>query len=293
MMKQRILGKSGLSVGEIGLGGMPMSVRRERPAESERDSIATLVRAAELGMTLWDTADAYCIDDTEVGHNERLFAKAKAALPLDLREKIVIATKAGHIRPGGQWVTDGRPEHLRAALDASLLALGTDCLDLWQFHRPDPKVPYADSMGVFADAKAAGKVKFVGISNASVAQIEEAVSIVEVVSVQNQFSPTHRAPEQNGVLDKCRELGLAFLPWSPLGGMGGAKTIGDGDALGILAKELGISPQRVVLAWYLAKTEMMIPIPGASRVASVSDSALGGDVVLTAEQLASLDAAFV
>ncbi|PQV63087.1 putative oxidoreductase [Abditibacterium utsteinense] len=290
-MKQRIFGLSGLSVGEIGLGGMPMSVGRDRP--SEQDSIATIVRATERGMTLWDTADAYCIDDTETGHNERLFAKAKAALPSDLREKVVIATKAGHVRPEGQWVTDGRPEHLRAALDASLQALDTDCIDVWQFHRPDSKVPYADSIGVFAEAKRAGKVKFVGISNASAAQIEEATSIVEIVSVQNQFSPTHRAPERDGSLQKCRELGLAFLPWSPLGGMGGAKNIGEKGALATLAAELGISPQRVVLAWHLAKYELMIPIPGASRIESVSDSALGGDITLTPQQVATLDAAFI
>jgi len=251
------------------------------------------VRATELGMTLWDTADAYCIDDSETGHNERLFAKAKAALPTDLREKLVIATKGGHVRPEGQWVTDGRPEHLRAALDASLKALNADCIDVWQFHRPDSKVPYADSIGVFADAKAAGKVKFVGISNASAEQIDLAMSMVDVISVQNQFSPTHRAPETDGSLDKCRELGLAFLPWSPLGGMGGAKNIGEQGALADLSKELGISPQRVVLAWHLAKYERMIPIPGASRVESVEDSALGGEVVLTPQQVATLDTAFV
>jgi aryl-alcohol dehydrogenase-like predicted oxidoreductase len=279
-------------VGAIGLGGMPMSVRRERP--SEADSVKVLVRAAELGMTLWDTADAYAIDDAETGHNERLFARAKAALPVDLREKLVIATKAGHVRPGGQWVTDGRPEHLRAALDASLKALSTDVIDLYQFHRPDPNVPYADSVGVFAEAMAAGKVRYVGISNASPEQIEIALGLVPaLVSVQNQYSPTHRNPERDGSLAKCVEHRIAFLPWSPLGGMGGAKGIGGpGSPLAEVAGALGVSPQRVVLAWHLAKYDRMIPIPGASRIESVEDSALGAEVSLSAEQIARLDTSF-
>ncbi len=289
-MKQRILGSSNLSVGEIGLGGMPMSVKRDRP--SEADSIRLIHRATELGMMLWDTADAYCIDDTETGHNERLFAKAKAELPADLREQVVIATKGGHIRPAGRWDQDARPASLRLALDASLKALGTDTIDLWQFHRPDPAVPFADSVGVFADAHRAGKVRFVGLSNVSPAQIEEALSLVPIASVQNQFSPTHRQPERDGSLDKCRELGIAFLPWSPLGGMGGAKGIGQNETLASIASDLGISPQRVVLGWLLAKYDRLIPIPGASRVESVEDSAHGGEVVLSSEQIERLNGAF-
>lgn len=289
-MKQRILGSSNLSVGELGLGGMPMSVKSDRPTEA--DSIRVIHRATELGMTLWDTADAYCLNDSETGHNERLFARAKAALPADLREKVVIATKGGHIRPEGRWEQDARPESLRLALEASLKALDTDVIDVWQFHRPDPKVPFADSVAVFAEAHKAGKVRFVGLSNVNPEQIEIALAMVPIASVQNQFSPTHRQPERDGSLDKCRELGIAFLPWSPLGGMGGAKGIGSNEVLASLAQELGISPQRVVLGWHLAKYDLSIPIPGASRVESVEDSAHGGDVVLTPDQVARLDAAF-
>ncbi len=277
-------------VGAIGLGGMPMSIKGDRPAQS--DAVRLLVRAAELGMTLWDTADAYCLDDTEPGHNERLFAAAFAALPSDLKPKVVLATKGGHIRPKGQWVTDGRPEHLRAALDASLKALNVDSIPLYQFHRPDPKVPFADSVGVLKEALDAGKIQFAGLSNVSVAQIDEAMAIVPIASVQNQYSPTHLAPENDGVLEHCRQLGLAFLPWSPLGGMGGAKGIGEKGALETIAGELGISPQRVVLAWHLAKYERSLPIPGASRVESIEDSAKGGDIELSGEQMARLDASF-
>ncbi|MBW3635459.1 MAG: aldo/keto reductase [Armatimonadetes bacterium] len=289
-MKQRQLGPDGPLVGAIGLGGMPLSVKADRP--SEADAVRLLTRAAELGMTLWDTADAYCLNDSETGHNERLFAAAFHALPSDLKSRVVLATKGGHIRPEGKWVTDGRPEHLRAALDASLKALNLETIPLYQFHRPDPKVPFGDSVGVLREALDAGKIQFAGLSNVSVAQIDEAMQIVPVVSVQNQFSPTHRAPEEDGVLEHCRKLGLAFLPWSPLGGMGGAKGIGAKGELTQIAHELSISPQRVVLAWHLAKYERSLPIPGASRLESVEDSAKGSDIELSSQQVARLDASF-
>lgn len=289
-MKQRQLGPNGPLVGAIGLGGMPLSIKTDRP--SEADAVRILTRAAELGMTLWDTADAYCLNDTETGHNERLFASAFHALPSDLKAKVVLATKGGHIRPDGQWVTDGRPEHLRAALDASLKALKLETIPLYQFHRPDPKVPFADSVGVLREALDAGKIQFAGLSNVSVAQIDEALQIVPITSVQNQFSPTHRAPESDGVLEHCRTLGLAFLPWSPLGGMGGAKGIGEKGVLAEIASELGLSVQRVVLAWHLAKYDRSLPIPGVSRLESVEDSAKGSDVELSGEQVARLDASF-
>ena len=290
-MQQRQLGPDGPLVGAIGLGGMPMSVRRERP--SEADSINVLLRAAELGMTLWDTADAYCLDDTEAGHNERLLGRAYARLPADLRPQVVLATKGGQTRPRGEWAANGRPEHIRQAVDASLQALGVGQIDLYQFHRPDPGVPFAETMGAFAELRQQGKVRAVGLSNVSPAQIDEALALLPVASVQNQFSPLHREPERDGTLDKCRERGLAFLPWSPLGGLGGAKGIGREGPLAEVAGQLGVSPQRVVLAWLLGKYERLIPIPGVSRVESVEDSARGGDVALTAEQAAQLDAAFV
>ena len=170
-MKQRQLGPNGPLVGTIGVGGMPMSVKSDAERVSREDGIAVLARAAELGLTLWDTADAYCQNDGETGHNERLFAAALKSLPTDLRDTIVVATKGGHIRPNGEWVTDGRPEHLRAALDASLVALELDAIPLYQFHRPDPKVNFADSVGVLREALDAGKIQFAGLSNVSVEQI--------------------------------------------------------------------------------------------------------------------------
>jgi aryl-alcohol dehydrogenase-like predicted oxidoreductase len=269
---------------------MPLSIKEDRP--SPEAAYRVLCRAAELGVTLWDTADAYCRDDSETGHNERLFAAARKSLPADLRERIVIATKGGHVRPEGRWETDGRPAHLRAALEASLRALDTDCIDLYQFHRPDPKVPFADSIGALAEAKRAGKIRYAGLSNVSVAQIEEARQIVPILSVQNQYSPTHLEPAWDGILDKCRELGLAFLPWSPLGGIGGAKKVGEEGELEAVARELNVSPQRVVLAWHLAQYDRLIPIPGFSRIESVEDSARADEIELSAGQIARLNQSF-
>ena len=291
-MQQRQLGPHGPMVGAIGLGGMPMSIKGDADRVSQSEGIAVLTRAAELGLTLWDTADAYCQNDGETGHNERLFAAALKSLPSDLRDTIVVATKGGHVRPNGDWVTDGRPEHLREALDASLKALELDAIPLHQFHRPDPKVDFADSVGVLREALDAGKIQFAGLSNVSVEQIEIAMKIVPIASVQNQYSPTHMAPQNDGVLEKCRWEGIAFLPWSPLGGMGGAKAIGEKGALEQLAEQLQVSPQQIVLAWHLAQYDRELPIPGFSRVPSVEDSARAAAIELTSEQFETLNASF-
>ena len=291
-MKQRQLGPKGPLVGAVGLGGMPMSIQPDNKRVSREEGTKVLTRAAELGVTLWDTADAYCQNDTETGHNERLFAAALKTLPSDLRESVVVATKGGHVRPDGKWVTDGRPQHLRAALEASLKALELDAIPLYQFHRPDPNVPFADSVGVLREALDAGKIQFAGLSNVGVEQIEIAQKILPITSVQNQYSPTHLAPLNDGVMEKCRRDGIAFLPWSPLGGMGGAKQIGEKGALEKLAEEINVSPQQIVLAWHLAQYERELPIPGASRIASVEDSARAADIELSSEQVEMLTRSF-
>jgi aryl-alcohol dehydrogenase-like predicted oxidoreductase len=267
-----------------------MSASADRPSQDVARQV--LISAAESGVTLWDTADAYCLDDTEIGYCERLFAAARAVLPSDLRDQIIIATKGGTIRPGGRWEADGRPEYLRAAIDASLQALQTDCIELYQLHRVDPQVSFADSIGAMAEAREQGKIRHIGLSNVDAAQIDEAVSITPIASVQNQYNPMQRSAERDGVLDKCREHGLAFLPYSPLGGLGAAKDIGKEGALTEIAAELSVSPQRAVLAWMLGKYDKMIPIPGARRIESIKDSAAAADISLTPEQIARLDASF-
>ncbi|MCR6491511.1 aldo/keto reductase [Cellulomonas sp. P24] len=285
-MQQRTIGNR--SVSAIGLGGMPMSIEG-RPDESQ--SISTIHAALDAGVTLIDTADAYHLTATDVGHNESLIARALSSYGGDT-SNVLVATKGGHLRPGdGSWTQDGRPEYLKEAVKASAKRLGVDVIDLYQFHRPDPRVPYADSVGAIRDLLDDGVIAMAGISNANVDQIRQAQEILggRLVSVQNQFSPAFRS--SLGELELCAELGIAFLPWSPLGGIARAGELGgQHGAFQTVADAHGVSPQRVCLAWELALAPVVIPIPGASRAASIQDSAQAADLVLTPEEIATLSA---
>ena len=285
-MRTRKIGQ--VSVGAIGLGGMPMSIEG-RPDEAR--SIRTIHAALDSGVTLIDTADAYHLHAGETGHNERLIAKALASYAGDASD-VLVATKGGHIRPGdGSWTVDGSPEHLRAAAEASLKALGVDAIGLYQFHRPDPKVPYAESIGALKELLEAGKIRMAGISNASIEQIDIAVRVLgegNLASVQNQFSSAFRSSEPE--LRHAAELGVAFLPWSPLGGISRASRLGaQHAAFQEVADTHGVSPQQVTLAWMLAKAPVVIPIPGASRPESIIDSAQASELTLSPSELARLD----
>ncbi|MEV5333112.1 aldo/keto reductase [Streptomyces werraensis] len=285
-MHMRRIGE--VEVSAIGLGGMPMSIEG-RPDESR--SLATLHAALDAGVTLIDTADAYHRDAGEVGHNESLIAKA-----LSTHERggdVLVATKGGHLRPGdGSWTLDGRPEYLKRACEASLRRLGVEAIGLYQFHRPDPRVPYAESVGAIRDLLDEGKIRMAGISNANPEQIRQAQEILggRLVSVQNQFSPAFRSSEPE--LELCDELGVAFLPWSPFGGISKAGELGSTYApFARVAQEHGVSAHQVCLAWMLAKSPVVVPIPGASRPESVQDSVRAADLELSAEEIAELDAA--
>lgn len=276
-------------VSAIGLGGMPMSIEG-RPERAR--SIATIHAALEAGVTLFDTAEAYSRDPGEVGHNELLIADAIAGYGGDT-SNVLIATKGGITRPGdGSWVYDGSPEHLLSACDDSLKRLGVDAIGLYFFHRPDPKVPYADSIGAIRELLDAGKIRFAGVSNANPEQIRLARDILgdRLVSVQNQFSPAFRSSEPE--LELCTELGISFLPWSPFGGIAKAGELGSHFApFTEVAKHHDVSPHQVCLAWMLAKSPIIIPIPGASRPESVQDSARAVELELSADELTRLDAA--
>jgi aryl-alcohol dehydrogenase-like predicted oxidoreductase len=274
----------GTPVGAVGLGAMLLSIAG-RPGEAQ--AIRTVHAALDTGVTLIDTADAYCLGEADVGHNERLVAKALAAWPGDT-DQVLVATKGGHTRPGREWDLDGRPEYLRRACEASLRALGVEAIGLYQFHRPDPKVPFAESVGALAELKAAGKVRMVGLSNVSVGQIEQARELVEVASVQNEFSPRFRRSE--GELAWCAAQRIAFLPWSPLGGMGRGRDLGGRHrAFAEVAGRHGVSAQQVALAWQLAKAPVVIPIPGARRPETITDSAAAASLRLSGDDLALLD----
>jgi aryl-alcohol dehydrogenase-like predicted oxidoreductase len=275
---------AGEDVFPIGLGGMPMSLAGHPPVER---SIRAIHAALDAGLNLIDTADAYCSDEHDVGHNERLIAEAIA----DRRDGVIVATKGGHTRPGGSWALDGSPEHLRSACEASLRALGTDRIDLYQYHRPDPDVPYEESIGAIKELQDEGKVRWIGISNANVEQIGLACSIAEIVAVQNQLSLEYRGPIGKGEVAECERRGIAFLPWSPLGGIPNAADAAAGHhPVRAAAEAHGVSPQQVALAWLLALSPCVIPIPGTTRPESILDSIAAAELELTDDELAAISA---
>jgi aryl-alcohol dehydrogenase-like predicted oxidoreductase len=280
-----------VTVGAIGLGLMTFDQSGTQP----REQLAATVRAAvDAGVTLFDTAAAYGPGDElggeTQGANERLIARLLDEL--GLRDEVFLATKGGHVRvEDGAWDTDSDPAHLHAAVDASLERLGVEQIALWQHHRPDPDVPYADVIGTLEEIHDSGKVRMLGLSNADPDQIREAHRVLgdALVSVQNQFSPAYRSSRPE--IDVCAELGLAFLPWSPLGGLGDAKALADKHpAFQEVADVRGVSAQQGALAWELAQSPVVIRIPGAKRPESITDSAAAADLELTAAEVARLDA---
>lgn len=283
-MQQRTIGTR--SVSAIGLGGMPMSIEG-RPEEGR--SIETIHAALDAGITFIDTADAYHLHADDVGHNEELIARALRSYGGDT-SGVLVATKGGHLRPGdGTWTKNGHPDYLKEAAKASARRLGVDAIGLYQFHRPDPTVPYTDSIGAIRDLLDEGVIEQAGISNANIEQIDLANEILggRLVSVQNQFSPAFRS--SLGELAHCAALGIAFLPWSPLGGIRNAGDVGQRhSAFQDVADARGVSPQQVALAWELSLAPVVIPIPGASRPASVQDSVRAVELALTDAEIAEL-----
>ncbi|MFJ9743363.1 aldo/keto reductase [Streptomyces sp. NPDC101166] len=291
-MRYRTLG--GLRVSAIGLGAMPLSVEG-RPDESR--ALATVHAALDAGVTLLDTADSYHLPGEDPGHNERLVARALAAHggPVD---DVLVATKGGRGRPAGaDWTVNGDPRHLKAAAEASLRRLGVEAIGLYQLHKPDPAVPFAESAGALRDLLDEGKIRLAGVSNTDAEQIGLAREILgdRLVSVQNRYSPAVRDSERE--LRLCARLGLAFLPWSPLGGISRSSLDGPSRLEGAsrfgafheIARARGVSPQRVCLAWMLSRSPTVIPIPGASRPKTARDSAGAAELVLDADELKRLD----
>jgi len=287
-MQMRKLGP--FTVSSIGLGAMPFSMGSNvRP--SREQAIATVHAALDAGVTYIDTADIYAPSWDTMGHNEEIVAAALASY--GPHEGIVVGTKGGITREEGErWGRNGSPEYIRLAVEASLRALDVDVIDLYQWHRPDRWRVYGEVIQTFANLQQEGLIRAVGISNANVEEIEVALTVLGeggLASVQNEFSPRFRSSEDE--LDYCGEHGVAFLAWSPLGGTGSAsKEVGQRfTAFADIASDHGTSPQQVVLAWELAKGDHVIPIPGASRPASITDSAKAADLVLTTDEIDRLD----
>jgi pyridoxine 4-dehydrogenase len=266
-----------LPVRRLGFGAMRITGRGIWGDPPDREGAKALLRRVlELGITLIDTADSYGPDVSE-----ELIAEALHPYPEDL----VIATKGGLLRTGpGQWPPDGRPEHLKEACDGSLRRLRVDRIDLYQLHRPDPAVPYEDSVGALAELRAEGKIRHVGVSNVSVDELATARSIVPVVSVQNRYNLADRASED--VLQVCERDGLAFLPWFPLATGELAKP---GSVLDDVAARLGVPPSQVALAWLLHHSPVDLPIPGTSSVAHLEENVAAARLDLTPDDVAALD----
>ncbi|KAM3091548.1 aldo/keto reductase [Phormidesmis sp. 146-35] len=284
----RPLGNTDIQLFAIALGGMPMSLSN-RPPESQ--AIATIHKALDLGVNLIDTADAYCQDESDKHHNETLIHKALEQYAGDTSQ-VLVATKGGLMRPNGSWTRNGNPQHLRETIRASYEALGGhQPIDLWQYHSPDPEYTIADSLTPAKEAVQAGLIRFVGVSNFSVEQIKQAREVVEIVSVQNQYNLWHRQPETDGVLEYCEAEGLTFLPWSPLGGSRRVNELKTVKAIADLAHQKGVSVYTLVLAWMLAKSQCILPIPGASKPDSIEDSVRATQIKLTDAEFSTIDEA--
>ena len=247
------------------------------PPADHDEAIAVLRRAAELGVNLIDTADSYGPDVSE-----ELIAEALYPYPEDL----LIATKGGLIRTGpNRWPRDGRPEHLREACEGSLRRLRLDTIELYQHHSPDKKVPYERSIAALKELQDEGKIRHIGVSNVSVEQLETAREIVEVVSVQNRFNLTDRHSQD--VLERCEELGIAFFPWAPIAR---GELAEPGGPLARIASRHDASPGQVALAWLLARSAAIAPIPGTSSVEHLEENLGAAELQLTADELAELEA---
>lgn len=283
-MYTRPLGPGAPAVSAVGFGGMPLSIDG-RPDEAQ--AVRTLHAALDAGMTLIDTADVYCLDDADLGHNEQLIAKALSTWSGN-RDAVVVATKGGLTRPDGRWERNGRPDHLRRACERSLRALGTERIDLYQLHAPDPRVPLADSVGALADLQREGKIRWIGLSNVSVGEIDEASAIVPIVAVQNRLSPFFREALETGVVARCAERGIGFLAYSPVGGGRLNKKLPGMKVLRYIAQARDCSPHAVVLAWVLAQSPAVIVIPGSRTAEHAADAAAAAGVALTSDDLAAV-----
>lgn len=282
-MNKRQIGNTGIFVNEIGYGSMSLSLNREARL-SESEAITLLRRMVdELGIEFIDTADAYAHDDTETGHGERLIAKALAG---ERRQHVTIATKGGFIRPGGRWTPDGRPEHLRAACEASLSALGTDRIDLYQFHTPDPAVPLEDSLGALADMQREGKIRHIGVSNLNRSQLETALGVAEIVSLQNPLSFVFYDDNRESLLRFCEEKGITWIAYAPLGGHRNAARMYEyAEWVAEHLPSLDGKLYTAALAWLLQLSPAVISIPATTQFDHLAANMEAASLTLTDQEM--------
>jgi pyridoxine 4-dehydrogenase len=272
-----------LLVNRLGFGAMRLTGEGIWGWPPDRENAKKVLRRAlELGVNFIDTADAYGPET-----NELLIAEALYPYPKGL----IIATKGGNTRPGpGQWVPDGRPEYLAQCVDKSLKRLKLERIDLYQLHRIDRKVPVEESLGALKTAQAAGKIRHVGLSEVTVAEIERAKKVMPIVSIQNRYNITDRGSEE--ALPYCEKEKMGFIPWAPIGGSGSRSLSKSGNSqLESEAKRRNVSVVQLALAWLLQKSPVMLPIPGTSSLAHLEENMAAGKLKLTPEEMRAIEAA--
>jgi aryl-alcohol dehydrogenase-like predicted oxidoreductase len=262
-----------LTVNRLGYGAMRITGDGIWGEPKNRDEAkAVLRRAVEIGIDFIDTADSYGPYVSEI-----LIAEALHPYP----ENLVIATKGGLVRPGpGQWVADGRPEHLREALEGSLRRLKLERIPLYQFHRPDPKVPLEDSIGALVELKAAGKIRHIGVSNFSEEQLRAAQRLTPIVSIQNRYNVDDRNSES--LVDLCEQERLVFLPWAPIQNLDGNPAVREA------AAKYGVTPYQIVLAWLLARSPSILPIPGTGSIGHLEENVAAAGLELSPAEVAAI-----
>jgi aryl-alcohol dehydrogenase-like predicted oxidoreductase len=278
---QRTLGHTGRKVHAIGLGAMPLSIQG-RP--DEHTALAVITAFVERGGDFIDTAVSYCVGNDDLGHNERLIAKALRSLgPRD----VVVATKGGLARPGGRWEVDCRPEWLRRSCEQSARDLGAP-IPLYYLHAVDSRVPFADSLGELVRLRDEGKIAAIGLSNVDAAELDAGLAMTPIAAVQNRCNVFERDDFDNGLVEHCRRAGVAYVPYSSVGGHFGHRRIARDTRLARVAAKHGVTPYVIAVAWLLAKGAHVLPIPGASKVASVESSLSAVGVTLDNEDLEAL-----
>jgi len=281
---EREINGTGWRVPAIGLGAMPLSIQG-RPDEDQAFKVIETFLGA--GGRLIDTANVYCLDDSDIGHNERLIAQALDRL--GQRDPVLVATKGGLRRPKGDWVVDGDPAFLRASCEASLKALGVERIALYQLHGVDARIGLLPSLEALIRLREEGKIQHIGLSNVTRVTLEHALRHTPIVSVQNRCNPFEPRDFASGLVSFCHERGIAYLPHSPMGGHQGHVRLSQNALFGRLAEKYGVSRYRVALAWFLAKGDHILPIPGASKPASIADSLGALTLSLEAEDILAID----
>jgi len=285
MNKYRQLDNTNIEVNAIGLGAMPLSLDR-RPDEAQ--ALGVIKAFVDCGGNFIDSANVYCVDDSDVGHNEKLIAKALSIL--EESNNIIVATKGGLRRPKGAWTVDASPAWLRQSCEKSLVDLNTDSIFLYQLHSPDPDIPLTDSVGELARLKSEGKIQHIGLSNVTVEHIQLALSITHIMSVQNRCNLFEKTSFENGVVKFCEVNNITFIAHSPVGGHSQHAQRADNILLKKLAEKHDASTYQIMIAWLLHRSSSLVAIPGASKTSSIMDSLRAINVEFSKEDMRLLEA---